>query len=203
MLFLGKSHFFYLENLRKNIASFNPKLSDEELDYAIKFYEKQEIKKGELLIEVGQFVKHFYFVEKGCFCLYMLREGNEQVLEFYTENEVFTELYAYLEEKPTSSFIKAMEGATIYKISKKNVEEMFDHAHQLERFGRLMMQDYFLRTFRKTAHIRNRSNEERYLRLLAKRPDLFQRVPQYLIASYLGITPVGLSKLRKRLAKVS
>ena len=191
-----------MENLRKNISSYNSKLTDEELNYALNFYEKEEVKKGELLIEAGQFVKHFYFVDKGCFCLFMLKEGNEQVLEFYTESQVFTELYAYLEEKPTSSFIKAMEDSTLYKISKKNVAEVFDHAHQLERFGRLMMQDYFLQTFRKTAHIRNRSNEERYLRLLAKRPDLFQRVPQYLIASYLGITPVGLSKLRKRLAKI-
>ena len=192
-----------MENLRNNIASYNTKLSDAELDFALQFYEKTEVKKGELLFEAGQFVKHFYYVEKGCFCLYLLREGNEQVLEFYTENDVFTELYAYLEEKPSSSFVKATEDSLLYVVSKKDVETIFDHSHQLERFGRLSMQEHFLKTFRQGVHIRNRSNEERYLRLLAKRPDLFQRVPQYLIASYLGITPVGLSKLRKRLANVS
>jgi len=62
------------------------------------------------------------------------------------------------------------------------------------------MQDAFIKTFSRVERLNNRTNEERYLRLLAKRPSLFQRVPQYLIASYLGLTPVGLSKIRKRLS---
>ena len=62
------------------------------------------------------------------------------------------------------------------------------------------MQEAFLKLFNRVERITVRSNEERYLRLLEKRPELFQRVPNYLIASYLGMTPVGLSKLRKRLS---
>ena len=63
------------------------------------------------------------------------------------------------------------------------------------------MQEAFIKIFTRVERINSRTNEERYLRLIKKRPDLFQRVPQYLIASYLGLTPVGLSKLRKRLGK--
>ena len=159
-------------------------------------------KRQDYLFKEGQPVNHFYYVEKGCFCFYVLKDGVEQVLEFYTENEIFTDLYAFLEEKLSGSFVKATEDSILYKVSKKNVEKIFNHSHQLERFGRLSMQESFLKSFRNAARIKNRSNEERYLRLLEKRPDLFQRVPQYLIASYLGITPVGLSKLRKRLTKV-
>jgi len=66
---------------------------------------------------------------------------------------------------------------------------------------RFSMQDSFVRTFTRVERLNNRTNEERYLRLLQKRSGLFQRVPQYLIASYLGVTPVGLSKIRKRLVK--
>jgi len=63
------------------------------------------------------------------------------------------------------------------------------------------MQDAFLKTFRSAAYLNHLTKEERYLRLLQKRPYLLQRVPQYLIASYLGLTPVGLSKIRKRLSQ--
>ena len=187
-----------MENLRNKIGSYN-KLSDAELDFALQFYEKIEVKKGDYLFKAGQPVNHFFYVEKGCFCFYLLKDGVEQVLEFYTENEVFTDLYAYLESKLSTSFLKATEDSILYRVTKENVERIFNHSHQLERFGRISMQENFLKSFRNAARIKNRSNEERYLRLLKKRPDLFQRVPQYLIASYLGITPVGLSKLRKRL----
>jgi CRP-like cAMP-binding protein len=63
------------------------------------------------------------------------------------------------------------------------------------------MQEAFIKSFNRIERLNSRSNEERYLRLLQKRPDLFQRLPQYLIAFYLGLTPVGLSKIRKRLGK--
>ena len=121
-------------------------------------------------------------------------------MEFYTEDLFFTDLYSYLEDKPANTFIRATEDSQIYRVSKANVEKIFQHSHQLERFGRLSMQAAFLKTFHRMTLQNQLSNEELYLKLLEKRPDLFQRVPQYLIASYLGLTPVGLSKIRKRLS---
>ena len=92
-----------------------------------------------------------------------------------------------------------MEDTVVFAVDKKVAEASFDNSHQLERFGRLSMQEAFMKLFTRVERMALRSNEERYLRLLEKRPELFQRVPNYLIASYLGMTPVGLSKLRKRL----
>lgn len=189
-----------MENLKRKISSYI-KLRESDLEFAFQFYNLHEYKKGDFLLQEGQYVNYFYYLDRGCVCFYTLKNGKEQVMEFYTEDMFFTDLYAYLEEIPTETFIRATEDCRVYSISKKNVEKIFDHSHELERFGRLSMQEAFVKTFHKMTLHNHRSNEELYLRLLHKRPDLFQRVPQYLIASYLGLTPVGLSKIRKRLSQ--
>jgi len=190
----------YLEDLKKTIRSYTD-VSDSDMNYALQFYEKQSYKKGMYLLEPGQYIDHFYFVKLGCVSYYTLEEGKPQVMEFFTEGYFFTDLYAYIENIPSACYLKAIEDTTVYAISKSDVQKAFDHSHQLERFGRLSMQRTFVINFQRINQLRTLSNQERYLQLLKKRPSLFQQVPQYLIASYLGITPVGLSKIRKRLAK--
>ena len=188
-----------MQNLRKKIGSFN-QLTEDDLNFTMEFYQPKTIKKGDFLLREGQLVNHFYFVDQGCICYYLEKDGSEKVMEFFIEGDFFTDLYAYLEEIPTNCYLKATEDCKLYVIKKEDVLKVFDYSHRLERFGRLSMQDAFLKAYRRMARLNNLSNEERYLRLLEKRPNLFQRVPQYLVASYLGLTPVGLSKIRKRLS---
>ncbi len=190
----------HLKKLKRKILSYT--IVDEAvLLEQLHFYERFDLKKNETLVIPGQFVNHFYYVAAGCIYYYKLEEGEQKVLEFYTEDVFFTDLPAYVKETPSNYFLKASEATVVYAIKKTDAENSFRKSHQLERFGRLSMQEAFMKIFTRVERLNNRSNEERYLRLLEKRPDLFQRVPQYLIASYLGITPVGLSKLRKRLGK--
>ncbi len=187
-----------MDRLIKKLNSY-VSLSEEELSFTTQFYHPKTYKKGELIIKPGSYVKHWYFVESGCCCFYTVKDGNEKVIEFFTEGDFFTDIYAYLQEVPSNAYVKATETSRIYSASKTDVQKSFDYSHRIERIGRLTMQETVLETFRRVAHLNNLSNEEHYLRLLEKRPSLFQRVPQYLIASYLGLTPVGLSKIRKRL----
>jgi len=190
----------YLQNLKNKILSYT-QVDDVHLDYWLKVYRKIELKKGEALVSPGQLVTHFYYVAKGCIYYYKLEDGEEKVLEFYTDDVFFTDLPAYVKGTPSNYYLKASENTTVYAIQKSDAESSFEKSHQLERFGRLSMQEAFMKIFTRVERRNSRTNEERYLRLLDKRPDLFQRVPQYLIASYLGLTPVGLSKIRKRLGK--
>ena len=189
-----------MENLKNKILSYT-QVNKADLDDLFNFYRKIRLKKGETLVRPGDRVSCFYYLNAGCVNYYKVEEGKIKVLEFYTEDVFFTDLYAYVLDKPATSFLKATEDTTVLAIDKTDVENAFKRSHQLERFGRLSMQDAFVRTFTRVERLNNRTNEERYLRLLQKRPGLFQRVPQYLIASYLGLTPVGLSKIRKRLVK--
>lgn len=191
-----------MEKLKDKIRTYAP-ISDENLDYFLQFYRIIEVSKGDALVEAGQYVNQFYYLDSGCVYYYQLRDGEVSVIEFFTENTFFTDLYPYVEGKVSNSFLVAAEDCRIAMVTKTDVEKSFAHSHELERFGRLSMQDAFLKTFRSAAYLNHLTKEERYLRLLQKRPYLLQRVPQYLIASYLGLTPVGLSKIRKRLSQTS
>jgi len=187
-----------LKEIRKKIRSYTS-VSESDLDYLLSFYRKVHIPKGGMLVVPNQHVHFFYFLKKGCICYYMEEDAGIRVMEFFTEGDFFTDLYAYIEEIPSSSYLNATEDTVLYAISKDNALKAYNHSHSLERFGRLSMQEGFVELFRKNKHLKNLSPQERYQRLLQKRPGLSQRVPQYLIASYLGITAVGLSKIRKRL----
>jgi len=190
----------FLQNLKDKILSYN-KVDDEQLDFWLQVYRRIELKKGEALVSPGQLVDYFYYVAQGCIYYYKLEDGEQKVLEFYTDDVFFTDLPAYVKGTPSNYYLKASEPTIVYAIKKSDAENSFSKSHQLERFGRLSMQEAFMKIFTRVERLSSRTNEERYLRLLEKRPDLFQRVPQYLIASYLGVTPVGLSKIRKRLGK--
>ncbi len=190
----------HLESLKQKILSYN-QVDDEVLKVQMQWYQRMDLKKGDTLVIPGQLVHHFYYVATGCIYYYKLDEGEQKVLEFYTDDVFFTDLPAYVKGTPSDYFLKASEATVVYAIKKSDAENSFERSHQLERFGRLSMQEAFIKIFTRVERLNSRTNEERYIRLLEKRPDLFQRVPQYLIASYLGLTPVGLSKLRKRLGK--
>ncbi len=188
-----------MEDLKKTIRSFT-NVSDPDIEFGLQFFKIKIIKKGEFLVKPNQYINDFYFVKQGCISFYTQDEGVTHVMEFYTEGYFFTDLYAYIQDIPSESYLEALEDSIVYTISKTDQQKVYDHSHQLERFGRLSMQRTFVINFQRINQLRNLSNQERYLQLLEKRPSLFQRVPQYLIASYLGITPVGLSKIKKRLS---
>lgn len=188
-----------LDSLKEKINNYI-RLEEEEMEYYLQFYKEKDLKKNDLLVQPGAFVKSWFFIEKGCFCLYTLKDGNEKVIEFFTEGDFFTDVYSYIQETPSNVYIKAMETASLLYINKEDVQKCYDRSHKIERFGRMSMQDAFIKSYRRIAHLNYLSNEERYLRLVQNRSELLQRVPQYLIASYLGLTPVGLSKIRKRLS---
>lgn len=190
-----------MKNLKNKILSYTH-VDEEQLDYWLSFYEKIELKKGEVLISAGQIVTHFYYLDAGCIYYYKIQDGETKVLEFYTDDVFFTDLPSYVKGSPSRYFLRATEDTTVYAIKKFDTEKSFDDSHQLERFGRLSMQEAFMKSYSRLERLNSRTNEERYMRLLEKRPGLLQSVPQYLIASYLGLTPVGLSKIRKRLSNV-
>lgn len=190
-----------MENLKTKILSYT-KIDDAVLESEMKNYRRIVLQKGETLLEPGHVATHMYYLEKGCISYHKEEEGEVKVLEFYTEDVYFTDLLSYVNQTLSKYYLKALEPCVVLAVDKKGLEKSFSNSHQLERFGRLSMQEAFTKLLSRVERMSIRSNEERYLRLVEKRPDLFQRVPNYLIASYLGITPVGLSKLRKRLSKV-
>lgn len=186
--------------LKNKILTYS-NVSNSEFDFAFEFYTKEKIKKGDFLSEEGKIVDRLYFMQKGCVVFYAVIDGEEKVVEFFTENDIFSDYYSYLRALPAKGFMRATEDSIIISVNKKDFEEILRKSHALEHFGRKFLEERHLTVLINFQNNAVLSNEDRYLRLMRKRPTLFQRVPQYLIASYLGLTAVGLSKIRKRLSE--
>lgn len=190
-----------METLRNIVSHYNGNIPEEDIKHAYQYCEEFRLKKGELLNNEGDIVDTLYFMHRGCIVFYAEINGEEKVLEFFTEDDIFTDFYSYLRKVPSRGYMRAVENCVIIGIKRVDFEHVLQKSHPLENFGRKFLEDRLLLVLINFQNNAVLSNEERYLRLIRKRPYLFQRVPQYLIASYLGLTPVGLSKIRKRLSE--
>ncbi len=185
--------------LKSKILEYS-KISEEEFRYAAQFCKTERFEKGDFLTKTGQVVNKLYYMHKGCILIGTTQTGEEKIIEFFLDGDIFTDFHSYLHETPAYSYMRVLENSVIISIQKSDFEKVLKQSHNFERFGRKFLEERLLAgliNFQNNAML---SNEERYLRLMRKRPDLIQRVPQYLIALYLGLTPVGLSKIRKRLS---
>ena len=189
-----------VESLKNKILSYSH-VNEEDLNHFASFAKRIKIKKGDFLFKEGDHVDHFYYIDKGILLFYRLIDGVEKVIEFFLEDEFTTDLFSYEKNHPTVCSAKALEDVEILLLPKEDLEKLYDSSMDMQRFGRRLMLDEYMKLLVRSKNKDILSNEERYLRLMDRRHDLSQRVPQYMIASYLGLTPVGLSKIRKRLSR--
>jgi CRP-like cAMP-binding protein len=158
----------------------------------------KSFKKGTILLKEGDFSNECYFVFKGCIRSYMHKGGEEKTLEFYTEEQPVSPL-SYGKKTPSEHYLECIED-TIASVSTPEMEnEMFIKYPQLESVCRVMTEVLASKFQESFVGYMITTPEERYSNLIKTRPDLLQRVPQYQIASYLGIKPESLSRLRKRM----
>ncbi|MDB4924541.1 Crp/Fnr family transcriptional regulator [Mucilaginibacter sp.] len=159
------------------------------------------VKKRNYLLEPDHICKEIYFVSKGCLRLYFLNKKlNEQITQFAIENWWMSDYYSLESEKPSSYYIQAVENSEIISIHKNNLEELFEKIPRLERYFRIVQQRAFTAAQKRIEYIYNFSDEERYRNFSARFPDFIQRIPQYMLASYLGFTPQFMSKIRAKKA---
>lgn len=157
-------------------------------------------KKEHFAVE-GKVCDYMAFIVQGAMRYYHVKDGEEITGYFSFENEFVSAYKSFLKRTPNTNFIQALEETQLVLISYHNLQEMLNHpllALKMERFGRLIAEHYICcYDDRLTAFI-TQSPEERYTALEKTGRDIFQRVPQHFIANFLGITPVSLSRIRKR-----
>ena len=160
------------------------------------------VKKGTILLKEGQRSKESYFILKGCIRTYYVIDSEEKTTGFYTEMEAFTPP-CVISKTPTEYYISCVED-TILSVSNSDMEaEMNGKFPKFETLCRMLSEDLLAKQRIDFDEFKTSSPEQRYFNLLQKRPDLLQRVPQHQLASYLGITPQSLSRLRGRILEKS
>ncbi|KOY84338.1 cyclic nucleotide-binding protein [bacterium 336/3] len=162
----------------------------------------RSVKKGTTLLKEGQISKDSYFILKGCIRTYYVLEGEEKTTAFYTEMEVLTPS-CVISKTPSEYYISCIED-TILTVSNSDMEvEINSKFPKFENLCRILSEELLAKQQMDFDEFKTSSPEQRYLNLLEKRPDLVQRVPQHQLASFLGITPQSLSRLRARILEKS
>jgi CRP-like cAMP-binding protein len=185
-------------NLLNHIAKFI-QLTEEEKG-TLQLYTKQKtVQRKEHLLKEGQVCTAHYFISKGCMRMYYINEkGNEQTTHFAIENWWITSYLSMDRQKPSEFYIQAVEPCELIIINKSTEEEMFNRLPRLERYFRMVFQKAVAASQLRIKYLYDFSGEERYHHFNKSFPEFVQRVPQYMLASYLGFTAEFLSKIRAK-----
>ncbi|MBF2709621.1 Crp/Fnr family transcriptional regulator [Flavobacterium soyangense] len=177
-------------------------LDKTETDFFISLLQTKKLKRKEFLLKQGDLCKTENFIIKGCLRTYTIDDnGFEHIVMFGIEDWWVGDLYSFLTQSPSTYFIDALEDSEILQITKVNLDKLFERVPKFERFFRLILQNAFIAQQQRINQNLSYSAEQRYLDFIAKHPNLEQRLSQKQVSAYLGITPVFLSILRRKLSQ--
>ena len=176
-------------------------LSEIDIKIILKKFEIKSIKKKTRILEVGNVSKEIYFILKGCIRVFYVKNGNDISSYFFTESMFAGAYDSFISQKPSRYSLETLEDCTVLSISFKNSQELFKEFPKSNEFVRKILEDRFVSLHHLfTSQIMD-TPAERYINLQKNRPDLLNRIPQHQIATFLGITPVSLSRIRNRIVK--
>lgn len=162
----------------------------------------KEVKRGDVLLRNGQVCDHIFFVIKGVLRFYAIDDlGKEHILQFATENWWMADRNNLCDHQPSVYFIDAVEDSTIVLINQGFIEKAAEASIEFRNFHEKILQKRIKTLYHRINLLIGASAKERYLDFLKTYPDLLMRVPQWMIASYLGVTPEGLSRVRKEISQ--
>jgi CRP-like cAMP-binding protein len=185
-----------LEKIREHVV-----ITDEEFDFCKTLFIPKKLRKRQYLLQEGDVNKYTSFVEKGMLRTYSVDEkGNEPILQFSFEGWWVADLYSFLTNEPSKYNIEALEDCELLLITKPSWDKMLDKIPALERYFRILIQNSLIATQQRLMGSISETAQEKYIKLIDNFPGCLHRVPQHMIASYLGITPETLSRIRGQMA---
>lgn len=155
-------------------------------------------KKGTFLLKEGQISVDTYFILEGCIREFVVTDGEEKTINFFTEDQWVISLTNFNPQNPSAHNLVCLENTTVSIGNEQSAQKMFTQFPRFETISRAVMETFYAEQKKLLTSFLTDSPEQRYLALLKTRPDLFQRIPQYQIASYIGVKPESLSRIRKR-----
>lgn len=190
------SEFELFKNWLKHVSF----LTEEDCSLFESYLKTKQLHAKEHFLTEGKTCQEIGFVNHGSFRTYYLSDDKEINTRFVFENDFVVDYDSFLEAKPSKYFIEALEDSEIVTFDLRALLNAYHQSHNWERFGRLMAEQSYKLTTKRVESFLFLDGEQRYLDLLKNEPQIFDRIPLYHIASYLGMERESLSRLRKKIA---
>jgi len=176
-------------------------IDEEEFALSIPFWQKRNYGKGEFYNDYKNVCKHLGFILDGVFRTYYIsaETSEEKNVFFFSNNQIVVSYKSFVAQTPCNYYTESMVDSTILYIHYNSLTQLYQQSHQWERFGRLVAEKAFDIAMTRAEDFMFLTPEQRYLDMVEKHPDIFNTVPLYHIASYLGIQGPSLSRIRKRM----
>jgi CRP-like cAMP-binding protein len=176
-------------------------ISEEEFDFCKTLFLPKKLRKKQYLLQEGDVCRYNTFVSKGLLRSYTIdNKGTEHILQFAFEGWWIGDIYSFLTEKPSLFNIEALEACELLLITKPSMDLLLEKIPAFERYFRILIQNNLIATQKRLMGTLSETAEEKYTNLINNFPGCLQRVPQHMIASYLGITRETLSRIRSQIA---
>lgn len=177
-------------------------LDEEEKEYVAAIFRERRVKRRQFILQQGEVCKHSTFVVEGCFKMYFVdSNGKEHNLQFAIENWWIGDISSFYSGEPSKLYIEAIENSVILQSKKEDQFNLFVDYPKFNRIFRVLAENAMVSLQKRTIQNISSTAEERYLDFLRRYPQLFNRISNVQIASYLGVTPEFLSAIRKKISK--
>jgi CRP-like cAMP-binding protein len=189
--------------IRENIENkMKQTLTDEEFELFNEWLVPIQIDKKVQIVFEGKICNYLYFIESGILHSFITdTDGENHSIQFGFDDYWISDLYSFLSGKPALFNIEALVPTNVYAIKYANFEKACSQIPKFEHFFRILIQNAYVHSQQRIAKNFSEDAEHRYLTMLQQQPILLQKIPQYLIASYLGIKPQSLSRIRQNISK--
>ena len=186
----------------RNFISSLIKVTEEEWVFHRNLLTRRKLTKGEFLVEAGEASNYVSFVNQGSLWAYWDVDGQDSTKNFFFENEYACDYESFLTREPAKLNVRAMEDCELLELDYDSVQKLYDNYPVWQKYGRLIAESLFIHVAGRSRDLLSKSPEELYLDLLQTRPHIIERMPLQYIASYLGVQPESLSRIRKRVMEV-
>ncbi|MDH7460694.1 Crp/Fnr family transcriptional regulator [Chitinophagaceae bacterium 26-R-25] len=176
------------------------KLAPDEIRIIQNLFKLKTFEKGSFFLREGEVCKQVGFIKKGIVRYYINNDGEEKTYGFNRENEFTCNYESVVPQTPSNQAIQVLEDSEIWVISNTGLQEFYSKIKEGERFGRIVIEHVFIQTLKDRNSFYTDSPQLRYEKFIWEHSDLQQRLSQYYIASFVGVKPQSLSRIRKRIA---
>lgn len=188
-----------MNNLRNHIEQF-VKISDEEWNFFASKFEYKEFAKKETLLRVGKVENYLSFIESGIIRFFIPGEENDLTFVFAFDGWFVSAYDSFITQQPSTYEVETLKKTKLYRISFQDLQCVYKETSFGNLIGRMASEQLFLYKTKRELSLLKDSAEQRYLNLFSEHPHFLEHIPQKYLASFIGITPQALSRIRKRIS---